>query len=119
MGGRLVALRMSSVDTPHFDIPFRLAGSSIAVVEQDSIEDVTDCVVVIASTPVGWRDEAPTFGIPDQALVRQPLDVAELGRDIGTQEPRALLILDERPDQVDELIDRINIGVSTVRPQTQ
>jgi hypothetical protein len=115
----MVAVLMSSVEVPHFDIPFRLAGSSIAVVEQDSIEDVTDCVVVIASTPVGWRDEAPTFGIPDEALIRQPLDVAELGRNIGTQEPRALLILDERPDQADELIDRINIGVSTVRPQTQ
>jgi phage baseplate assembly protein W len=110
---------MSSVETPHFDIPFRLSGSSIAVVEQDSIDDVADCVVVIVSTPIGWRDEAPTFGIPDQAMIRQPLDAAELARDIGSQEPRALLIVDERVDQTDELIALVNIGVSTVRPQTQ
>lgn len=110
---------MSSVETPHFDVPLRLQGSSFAVVEQDTIEDVADCVTVIVSTPIGWRDEAPTFGIPDLAFVRQPLDAQELAREIGSQEPRAQLIIDERPDQYDELIDRINIGVSTVRPDTQ
>lgn len=110
---------MSSVETPHFDLPFRIVGPSVAVVEQDTIDDVGNCVVVIAATPIGWRDEVPTFGIPDLALLRQPLDAQEVAREIGSQEPRALLIADERPDQYDELIDRINIGVSTVRPQTQ
>lgn len=110
---------MSFVDAPHFDLPFRLDGSSFAVVEQDSIEDVADCVTVIASTPIGWRDEAPTFGIPDPTFLKQPLDAQEIAREIGSQEPRALLIVEERPDLQDELIDRINIGVSTVRPQTQ
>jgi phage baseplate assembly protein W len=52
-------------ESPHFDRPFRLAGSSFAVVEQDSDEELTNCAWAIVSTEIGSRDETPDFGVPD------------------------------------------------------
>jgi len=101
-----------SVDCPHFDLPFRLGKAGANVVEQDSIEDVANCVVAILATHPGWRDEVPTFGTMDFAMRRMPLGAEDIASYIGAQEPRAVLIVEERPDQVDSLVDHVNIGVS-------
>lgn len=106
---------MGTVITPHFDLPFSLGPNGAAVVEQDTIDDVANCVVVILSVERGTRDEAPTFGIEDLAMRKQPLGASEIAEEIRDQDPRAVLIMSENPDMNDELIDRINIGVSTVR----
>ena len=106
---------MSSVDAPHFDLPFRLGPSGANVVEQDTIEDVANCVTAIVSTHVGWRAEAPTFGIPDLTMRRQPLGSEDISNWVANQEPRALLLVEEYPDKVDQLVDHINVGVSIVQ----
>jgi hypothetical protein len=106
---------MSSVDTPHFNIPFKLGPVGADVVEQDSIEDIRNSILMIVSTPLGWRDEVPEFGMDDPTLLRQPIGADQLGADIQAQEPRAMVLATERPDMYDELIDLVNIGVSTVR----
>lgn len=109
---------MSYVDTPHFNIPFRLRATGAETVEQDSIDDVANCVVVIVSTPIGWRDDNSDFGFNDLAMRRQPIGTEEIAAQISDQDPRALLIVEESPDMRDELIDRIEIGVSTMKPKT-
>ena len=101
------------IDVPHFDLPFRLSKSGANTVEQDTISDVANCVVAIVSTHIGWRDEIPTFGVPDYALQLQPIGAGDINNIVSEQEPRAILIVNERFDQVDPFIDRINIGVST------
>jgi len=101
------------IDVPHFDLPFRLGKTGANVVEQDSLDDVANCVVAIASTHVGWREEVPTFGVPDYALHMQPLHPEDINSVISDQEPRAVLIVNERMDMADTLVDHINIGVST------
>lgn len=106
---------MSSVDTPHFNIPFKLGPSGADVVEQDSIEDIRNSVLMIVATPLGWRDEVPTFGIEDLTLLKQPIGAEELGAVIQAQEPRASVLASEKPDLYDEMIDLVNIGVSSVR----
>lgn len=107
---------MSATVTPHFDLPFKLGTLGANVVEQDSIDDVANCVVMIVSTPQGWRDEAPEFGIEDPTMKRQPIGASSISGIIGAQEPRAVMIIDEHPDMSDEMIDVINIGISTVKP---
>jgi hypothetical protein len=107
---------MSTTVTPHFDLPLKIGPLGANVVEQDSIDDVANCVVMIVSVPQGWRDEAPQFGIDDPTLRRQPLGADAIMGVIGAQDPRAVLIIDEHPDMSDELIDVINIGVGTVKP---
>jgi len=103
-----------AVDVPHFDLPFQLNKNGATVVEQDSIDDIVNCVTAIAVTPVGWRTEVPTFGIPDIAMRRFPIGAEDINNWISNQEPRAALVVEERQDKVDHLVDYVNIGVSIV-----
>jgi hypothetical protein len=100
-------------DVPHFDYPFRfVTGGHAAVVEQDSAEDVLNCVTAIVKTKVGDRIESPTFGIPDPTFEAQPLDLGLISDAILTQEERASIIIDQSPDRYDQLIADVLINVS-------
>lgn len=104
---------MSAPDTPHFNFPFAFSGSSVDTVEQDTLDDITNCVKVILLTHVGFRSEVPSFGVPDFTFIKQPI-----GRDfilalIAEQEPRAALMIREAPDVFDNLIDHILVEVGT------
>ena len=105
----------NNIDTPHFDFPFQLSSAGAKVVEQDTIDDIADCVVVTLLTHVGWRDEVPSFGVPDFAMRKQPLNADNIDQILSSQEPRALFIVNEQMDQVDHLIDRVNVGLSIVQ----
>ena len=105
---------MADVDVPHFDLPFRLGKDGANVQEQDTIEDVSNCVVAILSTHIGWRDEVPAFGVPDYAMRKQPIGADDISSTISPQEPRAVMIVNERMDARDSLIDHINVGISIV-----
>lgn len=102
---------MATADVPRFDLPFKL-GKSAAVVEQDSIDDVVNCVVAILVTHFAWRDEAPAFGTVDLAMRKMPIGADDIISLVGAQEPRAILLIEEHRDAVDSLVARINIGVS-------
>ena len=56
---------MSSVETPHFDLPFDLTAQGAAVAEQDTVDDVGNCVFAILATHVNTRDYVPDFGTVD------------------------------------------------------
>lgn len=100
-----------AADTPHFNFPFTIMPSGVTVVEQDSLDDVANCVVAIMATTVGSRDLAPDFGVPDLIFVNQPIGVHDLL--ISQQEPRADLDVSERFDQSDPLEDIVMMKVST------
>lgn len=53
-------------DASHFAWPFSVVDGDIATVEQDSLEQIEQCVEVILRTPVGSRIDAPGFGRPDE-----------------------------------------------------
>jgi phage baseplate assembly protein W len=55
-----------AVKTPHFAHPFRVTGKSVAVVEQDTQQEIETCVRALLSTRLGSRMEEPEYGIPDQ-----------------------------------------------------
>jgi hypothetical protein len=102
------------VVVPHFDFPFRLATSGHpAVVEQDTIEDISNCVAAVLLTRVGEREVSPDFGSDDFTFQKQPLDVADAAERILLQEPRANVIFEQHPDQFDQLIARVSVRVST------
>lgn len=87
------------VDIPHFDLPFRFDSSGHAVeADQDSLEDVTNCVAAIFRTRHGERLERPLFGIPDQTFVMQPLDAESILESALLFESRAHLLLEQAPD---------------------
>lgn len=103
---------MSSVENPHFDIPFRLLPAGTPVTEQDTFEEIANCVEVIIRTPLGFRDDAPDFGFPNLELLSQPVINQELQEIVDNQEPRASVLLREQPDFYDNLIDRVTVEVS-------
>jgi phage baseplate assembly protein W len=96
-------------DVPHFSLPFRFATPQAAVNEQDSLEEIADCVLAILLCPTGFRVELPTFGIADPTFATPRVDTETLRVSIETWEPRAGVVLDERPDALDQLIDNVEV----------
>lgn len=64
----------------------------MALVEQDSPEDVDACTYAVLNTRVGHRTDLPEFGTPGQAFRRGGADLAAIERCVALWEPRADLI---------------------------
>lgn len=97
---------------PHFDLPFRLNGTSFAVVDQDSERDISNCVETIVRTPYGFRNDNPDFGLDDHTFDNQPLNKNAIITQIENQEPRSTIVITETMDLVDHLIDNLKIEVN-------
>lgn len=98
---------------PHFDLPFRLSGLHAVEVDQDSIEDITNCVEAVIRTFKGARIELPDFGIDDPTFSLQPLAVQDVVQAVLDQEPRASLLISQHPDQFNQTITDVLVRVST------
>lgn len=98
-------------DVPHFSLPFRFAGGNAAETEQDSLDEIADCCYAILVCPVGFRVELPAFGITDPAFTLPGPDVDEIRLALETWEPRAVAVLEEHPDAIDELVARVQVSV--------
>lgn len=60
---------MASVS--HFAMPFRVENGAVVTVEQDSIEEITQCVEACCHTLIGSRIDAPGYGVPDETFKTQ------------------------------------------------
>jgi hypothetical protein len=98
-------------DTPHFNFPFDFKGTRVDVVEQDTLDDIVNCVQVVLRVHTGWRPEAPFFGVPDFTFMSQPIGANRVDDILVTQEPRASTLVRENPDVFDELINHLNIEI--------
>lgn len=101
-----------SFTAPHFNLPFRLRKTADCV-EQDTVEDIANSVELLLRTHTGARAEAPSFGVSDYTFKLEPLDVDAIRDEIVAAEPRALVLITERPDVLDNLIDRITVEIRT------
>jgi phage baseplate assembly protein W len=82
------------------------------VLEQDSIDEIAQCVQMLVSTNLATRIELPDYGIPDQTFVADPqVNTAVIRSQCATWEPRAEVTLSSTPDQFDELIRNIRLTV--------
>jgi phage baseplate assembly protein W len=87
---------MAGIRTPHFRVPFNVVGGRVDVVEQDSEEDIRQCVISALSTPLGSLIDLPEFGVPHDAFKQQtpaPSADAYLTA-VERCEPRARLVGD-------------------------
>jgi phage baseplate assembly protein W len=98
-------------DVPHFSLPFRFATPFAATTEQDSLDEIADCVYAILVCPRGFRVEVPEFGLPEQTFSMPAPDLDEIRDAIATWEDRAGVLLAQRPDALDELIARVEADV--------
>lgn len=83
-----------AVTTPHFALPFSLSNGQAAVVEQDSPDDIANCVEAVLRYTPGWRFADPEFGVSDQTF-RRDLDLDEIRGQIARYEPRAAETVDD------------------------
>lgn len=90
------------IDTPHLSLPLRLDRTAFAAVEQDSPQHVAECVEAAARTELGWRIEAPDFGVPPYLMAAGGVDVDELREAIVVSEPRADVVV-ELVESIDDL----------------
>ena len=98
---------------PHFDLPFRFgtAGGNAAVVQQDSVKDVRNCVEACIRTDAGSRLYVPQFGVDDPTFRTQPLDMTQLHAQIVLNEPRADVIISSHVDELSPMINDILVEV--------
>ena len=98
-------------DVPHFSLPFRFAGSSAAVNEQDSIDEIADACLAILVCPVGFRVELPAFGLEDPTFSTPAPDMDAIRAALDQWEPRASATISEYPDLLDTLISHVEVDV--------
>jgi phage baseplate assembly protein W len=96
-------------DVPHFAHPFSVAGGLVAETEQDSVEEIEDCVEACLRTPVGTRIDEPDYGVPDETFIQlSPNPSVEVYLNaVEEAEPRASLIGE---GAVEDMTKRITIS---------
>ena len=87
---------------PQFDLPFRVKGEAVVEVDQDSIEDVDNCVEAIVRTPLGSHLDDLDLGVPDltfRSVGANPTAEQFLSA-VEDQEPRAHLLGEARLEEL-------------------
>lgn len=97
-------------DIPKLAFPF----SRGSYREQDSDEEITDCVEVLLSTQQGERIEVPEYGLPDQAFKQGGASREAIVATINEWEDRAAVSVERTASDadLDNLIDRHRVSVS-------
>jgi len=103
-------------DLPHFSLPFRFTSPRAAVAEQDSLDEISDCVLAVLLCPLGFRDELPPFGIDDPTFSSPRVDLDAIRLAIERWEPRAGTLLAQYPNLLDEFAARLELQIN-VRTQ--
>lgn len=99
---------------PHFALPLRYVGGSAVVNEQDSMDDVADCVYAVCVTNPGDRPELPDFGLVDLTFSQEPLATTAAANQIQQWEPRAQILIDAAPARFDAAVVNANVNVQKV-----
>jgi phage baseplate assembly protein W len=101
------------VQMPHIAFPFEVRNGRTQVVEQNSIQEVTQCVLTCLSTPYGSRQDDPEYGIDAGLFSKQSIrqDISPILAAVEEAEPRASLLGEVK---LESLIRRIVIEVEGV-----
>lgn len=101
------------VAMPHLRFPFEIRNGRTQVVEQNSIQEVTQCVLACISTPYGSRQDDPEYGIDAGLFSKQSIreDITPILAAVEEAEPRASLL---GSVELESLVRRIVIEVEGV-----
>jgi hypothetical protein len=101
------------LEAPMMAWPFRMAGpdsSEIAFLEQDSPEEVEQCVALVFSVEQGSLVDAPGLGLPDPSFRPGGVSEATLSQIAQLWEPRAALMF--TLDELVALAQTVDVEVS-------
>jgi len=93
---------------PKLKVPLQLEGEGLAVVEQDSVEEVAACVYALLATERGSRLEEPDYGVEEVIWDGYPVDLDEWLTQIAIWEPRAEV---RTRDELEELLEVLTVEV--------
>jgi hypothetical protein len=96
---------------PHLAWPLHREGTSLATVEQDSVQEVAQCVAILLSTEVGTFLHQPEFGITDPLFDRIPVDLEPLDQAAADFEDRAVLTFTDDTDNATLALGEDQVGV--------
>lgn len=87
---------------PHFKIPFTILTDGTAeTVQQDTSEDVVQCVAVLFGTAPGTRLMLPGYGITDPTFAGINQVIVQAA--VKQWEPRATVSMQYTPDGVEQV----------------
>jgi hypothetical protein len=98
---------------PQFKLPLMVdpATGDLATVEQGSAIDTAQRVAVLVSTPPSWLEQAPDFGLYNQAFLAGGADIAEIERQLQTYVPDAAALVTEDLSLLNDALDIIGVQV--------
>jgi hypothetical protein len=99
------------VEVPHFGLPFQYVNGAPLVVEQNSDEDVANCVFAVAASEPGQFLDEPEFGTADPTFEQEPVNPRQFLQPIARWEPRAVAVAETNPDLLDEAIVNATIQI--------
>lgn len=99
-------------NSPHIAAPFTITRAGIQTVEQDTPQEIASCVYNICVCPKGFREDNPSFGVPDLTFGPVPVNLGALEEAIKQWEPRADLRIAEQAEAANEAVRKIGIEVS-------
>lgn len=97
---------------PHFLFPFKLNGNAFAVIEQDTQQEVQQCVVILLLTPTGSRLVSPDYGTPEILYSQLPVNIPAILAKLSDWEPRASVALAQTLNTVNAMISYIRVNVT-------
>lgn len=98
---------MAYPSRPHLRVPLRIVGTSFDVVEQESDEEIGQCVEAITRYSRGTLLARPEFGIPDPTFRQVPsggMNVEDIAASIERWEPRASLLIEQSSASIADAI---------------
>lgn len=99
-------------DVPHLRIPLQLASGSLATVDQDTVDDIAQCVTAILQTPLGLSDELPDLGLTEQTFYEGGADVQEIQQQLTDHEPRAQTLVTDAPELLDQALSLVKVRLA-------
>jgi phage baseplate assembly protein W len=98
----------------HFDYPFKFSPYTLhaAEVQQDSLDDIANCVQVALATELGFRVEVPSFGVPDQTFLLAPMTLETLIQSVSNWESRVNILLAQIAVPNDPINNRVSAIVA-------
>lgn len=103
----MATFRQQEIQNPHLRLPLQFGGvkGGALVNEEDSGEDIIDCIKAIVAFPHGSRHDMPEFGIPDLLFQQQNLDmIGQLREAISEWEDRHDIEVSGEPNVSDQQI---------------
>lgn len=97
---------------PHLKLPMKLFGGKFTTVEQDTTDEIMQCVRAVIGTVRGQRTNLPDFGLDiDIVFLLKDMDITRIEAAIEEWEPRAKATVEINPQTVDNLLQAIRVLV--------